>query len=248
MYKKIVILFLIGMLLTGCSKTADAVESTIEEVISEEVTESTDAETIVEEEETSETIVVEESTIETEEEKAVLPIITEYNENAVDITDADLSIEYNGFMLTPYTTVSEVVKGLGYPDGYEANNDGFIAYTDDYRWNLIYPYFDATLSEYDFRIVMAAESGYHDEQTDDRMEGYIDFIDFGNYNTLRGSTVGDDISKVADLYGKPDREESYSANNKYMQLVYVGENGEIIFCLDESNTKVDILMIDYYEY
>ena len=142
MYKKLVILFLIGTLLTGCSKTANAVESTIEEVVSEEVTESIDAETIVEEEETSENIVVEESTIETEEEKEVLPIITEYNENAVDITDADLSIEYNGFMLTPYTTVLEVVKGLGYPDGYEANNDGFIAYTDDYRWNLIYPYFD----------------------------------------------------------------------------------------------------------
>lgn len=72
-------------------------------------------------------------------------------------------------MITPDTTVLELVGALGYPEDYAKNSRGFDKNIQGYRWELKYLSFD--VFENEMRIEMVAMYDEQSEMRDERMAG-----------------------------------------------------------------------------
>lgn len=260
---------LVGLALvtiTACSAKSD-----VDESISEDVSESTEEQYLVKNDEIKD--VVDESEDDTEEnfdqnvhsgeyesndinedisvktdENAELDkymeFFEEYDESLA--VESDLYVEYKGFTITPETKVIELFEALGYPK--RLNEQGFGYYNSSpekgYQWCLQYPDLDTmdSVRRSYFYIVVKCKDGYHDETVDDRMDGIIQFIHLNCQPTKKGLKVGDKIDDVARLYGRPD---SIQVDEGYIYITYTVEESDIWIAVNRSNETVSSIYLEY---
>ena len=168
--------------------------------------------------------------------------IEEYNQlfdkyDTQEITIADVSISYNGFIIYPNSNYWEIINSFGYPYDYEINNFGYISNENGYRWGLCYP--SQNFVDYDIYIVCVAEDMIRESENT-----YIDFIILNSVSTNRGINVGDTIENVAEKYGKPTKIQEYSPNPDYNELVYENEYADLRFVFSRDDI-VKYIIIDF---
>jgi hypothetical protein len=148
------------------------------------------------------------------------------------ITEEEFIVEYNGFRITPNTTLNELVEALSYgnEEEHESNNNGYIN-TIDYMqiFGLRYPDYNNTV----IRVI------YHKNLIDG--SDYISAIQLYD-GCKRGLKVGDSRQKVIDVYGRPDEKIASGSLVNYISYL---DGKYLEISMKENETKVFYIMINY---
>lgn len=151
-----------------------------------------------------------------------------------ELSEEDFEITYESVLLNKETKVENIIKELGFPDDYEANNQGYISGNAKYRrWNLSYPNYSMPK----LRVIVLSERKYVGDEVKDG-NSYIVGIYLESYETRKGLKVGDRLEKLLQLYGKP---ESYENNI----LRYSKGSVHLEVSINIETEKVDSIFIDY---
>jgi hypothetical protein len=159
-----------------------------------------------------------------------------------ELKEEDFEIIYKNENINKYTKIEDITEKYGFPEDYEANNQGYISGNAKYRrWNLCYPNY----TNPEIRIIVLSEREYVGEEVK-YGRSYIVGVYLEKYNTNRGLRVGDELEKVLDLYGKPDslEKDSESAEGLYI-LRYSKSGSNIDITLDDDMKKVKYIFVDY---
>ncbi len=158
------------------------------------------------------------------------------------LIEVDFEVSYKNVIIGKNTKIDDITKKLGFPADYEANNQGYISGNAKYRrWNLCYPNY----SNPEIRIIVLSEREYVGEEVKDG-DSYIVGIYFEEYSTNRGLKIGDELTKVLQLYGKPDivEKEPDNAEGLYF-LRYSKDGSNLDITLDKDMKKVKYIFIEY---
>ncbi|WP_152663452.1 FG-GAP repeat protein [Paenibacillus wulumuqiensis] len=156
-------------------------------------------------------------------------IPTEQVKNLPKLQQNDFDITYKQEAIHKETNIQTIIAHLGYGEGYEDNNNGYISSEDDYRrWNLSYPDYQQPR----IRLIVRTNMNTEKEQL------AAVSIESPDIRTKRGLKLGDSVDRLYELYGKPtnynNARQVYSWRQLYMS---VG--------LDEQREKVSNIFIDY---
>jgi hypothetical protein len=160
----------------------------------------------------------------------------------IPLYDSDFEVLYNGFTIRHDTTPDCFQNSLGYPEDFYWNNRGNISNGNGYRrWQLSYPdYLDT-----DIRIIFMSVQELDDDGNEFHGDTYMVGISIMNTETQRGLRRGDSIDRVFDLYGQPTAILKYHAIPHLNMLVYEHENKQLEIVLDETNSIVRFIFINY---
>lgn len=158
------------------------------------------------------------------------------------LKEEDFEVSYENVVINKNTKIEDIIKKLGFPADYEANNQGYISGNAKYRrWNLCYPNY----SNPEIRIIVLSERKYVGEEVKDG-DSYIVGIYLEKYSTNRGLKVGDELEKVLQLYGKPDSFEKDSDNAEGLYFLRYSKDGSNIdITLENDMKKVKYIFVDY---
>jgi len=145
------------------------------------------------------------------------------------IQQKDFDITYKQEVIHKDTDIQTIIKRLGYGEGYEDNNKGFINSKGDYRrWNLSYPDYHQPQIRFIIQTNMNTEK--------ESLAAVS--IESPDIQTKRGLKVGDSIDRLYELYGQPtsydNTNQIYSWGQLYMSV-----------SLDEQRKKVNNIFVDY---
>ena len=158
------------------------------------------------------------------------------------LKEEDFVVEYNNMVITDSTTLENITDVLGYPIGYEDSNYGNISNNNGYRrWQLKYPDY----SNENLTILLLSKQEINEQGEEYHGDTYIIGIYLKNVETYRGLNLGDDITKIFELYGEPDLIQRFLANPNYIEIIYQKDCNKISIILDESISKVKTIFIDY---
>ncbi|MFS8211126.1 hypothetical protein [Paenibacillus polymyxa] len=152
------------------------------------------------------------------------------------LQEEDFDISYRSHKIDKITDIKELIHELGYGEGYDSSNRGFISGNGAYRrWNLSYPnYMDPEI-----RFVVLSKIELEGEQLVDG-ESYLVAVSLESpkFKTKRGLKIGDNLSKVLQLYGQPSIVTNgsllYSKNGLHLRILW-----------DTKTEKVYNITIDY---
>lgn len=152
------------------------------------------------------------------------------------LQEEDFDISYPSHKIDKITDIKELIHELGYGEGYDSSNRGFISGNGAYRrWNLSYPnYMDPEI-----RFVVLSKIELEGEELVDG-ESYLVAVSLENpkFKTKRGLKIGDTLGKVLQLYGQPstitNRSLVYSKNGLHLNIYW-----------DTKTEKVDNIFIEY---
>lgn len=158
------------------------------------------------------------------------------------INKADFEISYKNISINESTKIEEIIKKLGLPEDYEANNQGYISgNADNRRWNLCYPNY----SEPEIRIIVLSEREYIGDDVKDG-NSYIVGVYLEAYSTNKNLKVGDELERVLQLYGRPDSFEKDKDNTEEPYFLrYSKGNLNFDITLDKDMKKVEYIFMDY---
>ncbi|MGM1021096.1 MAG: hypothetical protein ACQEXV_11240 [Bacillota bacterium] len=152
------------------------------------------------------------------------------------LQDEDFEISYRSHKIDKKTDIKELIHKLGYGEGYDSSNRGYISGNGTYRrWNLSYPnYVDPQI---DFVVLSKIE--LEGEELVDG-ESYLVAVSLENpkFKTKRGLKIGDTLGKVLQLYGQP----SIITNGS---LIYSKNGLHLRIRWDTKTEKVDNIFIEY---
>ncbi|WP_025683940.1 hypothetical protein [Paenibacillus maysiensis] len=152
------------------------------------------------------------------------------------LQDEDFEISYRSHKIDKKTDIKELIHKLGYGEGYDSSNRGYISGNGTYRrWNLSYPnYVDPQI---DFVVLSKIE--LEGEELVDG-ESYLVAVSLENpkFKTKRGLKVGDTLGKVLQLYGQP-------SIVKNSNLIYSKDSLHLSIHWDVKTEKVDNIFIEY---
>jgi hypothetical protein len=152
------------------------------------------------------------------------------------LQEDDFTISFKSMVIRKDTDPKELIRRLGYGEGFEANNNGFVSGNGEFRrWNLSYPnYIDPEI-----RFVIFSEREVIDEEIMDG-DSYLVAVSLESdrFQTKRAIKVGDNREKIIQAYGRPssvkDEILRYSAGGLHLQ-----------FRIDDKTEKVVNIFIEY---
>ena len=216
---RLFLILALSMGLSGCSSTGTEEPPTENTTTENNITESSSAEVI--------------STEATEESDDVESFFTDAKECV--LTEDDYTFEYNGNTFDIYSNWSDYVDKLGYPEHYEENNYGYIDTEDDgYWWNMTYP--DQSEYDNDFRVVFVSPS-----LTKEGEDTQLNNIALTNTPTSRGIKIGDSLTDLASVYGKPSSIEYFGNDADWVNIIYENDLGQITFVTDDNTILFTML-------
>ncbi|OAB41693.1 hypothetical protein [Paenibacillus glacialis] len=154
------------------------------------------------------------------------------------LQEDDFTISYKSMLIRKDTDPKELISRLGYGEGYEANNNGFVSGNGEFRrWNLSYPnYIDPEI-----RFIIFSEREVKDEEImdgDSYLVGVSLESESDRFQTKRGIKVGDNREKIIQAYGRPSSMKGeilrYSVGGLHLQ-----------FRMDDKTEKVENIFIEY---
>lgn len=154
------------------------------------------------------------------------------------LKDIDFSILYKSFLIDQKTDVNDMILKLGYGEGYEDNNEGYLNGNEDFRrWDLSYPNY----ANPEIRFIILSQLEMKDQKMVDGASALEAVsLESSEFTTQRGLKVGDKVERVLQLYGQPDTIEegilTYSKDELRMEIT-----------LDQMKEKVANIFILFRE-
>ena len=162
------------------------------------------------------------------------------NSDKKELREEDFQIVYKDVVIDKDTKPGDIINGLGVPEDYENNDNGFISGNDMCaRWILYYPDYDNE----EIEIVFLSENV--GDEIDDAYS-YIIGVHLMGSRTNKGLTVGDELDKVLQLYGKPDSfEETEMITGILYTLKYVKDGMTLEVRLINDMKTVQHIFLDF---
>ncbi|MGW9527728.1 hypothetical protein ACWHAM_08295 [Paenibacillus terrae] len=152
------------------------------------------------------------------------------------LQNEDFEISYWSHKIDKKTDIKELIHKLGYGEGYDSSNRGYISGNGTYRrWNLSYPNY----KDPEIRFVVLSKIELDGEELVDG-ESYLVGVSLENpkFKTKRGLKTGDTLGKVLQLYGQP----SIITNGS---LLYSNNGLHLSIQWDTKTEKVNNIFIKY---
>ncbi|MDR0503474.1 MAG: leucine-rich repeat domain-containing protein [Treponema sp.] len=145
------------------------------------------------------------------------------------LTEVDFIVEYNNYKITAETTLDQLLEALGYgnEEDHESNNNGYVNTIGHIQiFGLWYPDYNNTI----IRVI------YHKDLNDD--SAYISAIQlYGGSN--RGLKTGDNLQRVIDIYGHPDK---IITNGNLTKYIYYLNQMHLEIAMNDNETVFYILL------
>ena len=170
----------------------------------------------------------------------IVKMASHYEEKELSLND--FTVKYKDMLITRSSTLEDFENIFGYPEGYFDSNFGNISNGNGYRrWQLRYPDYD----NYDISIMFLSKQEINEIEEEYHGDTYLIGVYLNNIETYSGLRVGDPISNVFELYGNPTLIQRYDSNTDYIEFIYTKDENKLIVVLDETNSKVMYIFIDY---
>lgn len=162
------------------------------------------------------------------------------NSDKKELREEDFKIVYKDVVIDKDTKPGDITSKLGFPEDYEDHENGFISGNDIYtRWILYYQDYDNE----EIEIVFLSENA-GDEIKDEY--SYIVGVHLMGLSTNKGLTVGDELGKVLQLYGKPDSfEEAEMITGTLYTFKYFKDGVTLEVRLINDMKTVQHIFLDY---
>jgi len=157
--------------------------------------------------------------------------------STLKLSENDFIVTYDGFTITPITTLSELIESLGFGNvnDYEINNFGYVSTVDRMQVRVLY------YPDYSTPKICVV---YHVSLDEDY--SYISAIQIYN-ESYRGLRVGDSMQKVIELYGQPDKKEYtgslhiyiYNWGDLYLEIAILPNDNKVFYMMYNYYSEID---------